>query len=93
MLCLSRQRRLRLFSSQNHATIYMFGGRAFMACIPCAHGITRGYLSKATSRVAPTSTIMLHVRLRFGLVLLEPSGLAVQNAEWQVGTLLSLSPW
>jgi hypothetical protein len=28
-----------------------------------------------------------------GLVLLEPSGLAVQNAEWQVGTLLSLSPW
>jgi hypothetical protein len=30
---------------------------------------------------------------RSGLVLLEPSGLAVQNAEWQVGTLLSLSPW
>jgi uncharacterized membrane protein SirB2 len=35
----------------------------------------------------------VQVLLMDGLVLLEPSGLAVQNAEWQVGTLLSLSPW
>jgi hypothetical protein len=30
---------------------------------------------------------------QYGLVLLEPSGLAVWNAAWQMGTLLSLSPW
>jgi hypothetical protein len=57
-------------------------------------GRQRLLLRMSTEQSPITRLLLNELRAHFGgLVLLEPSGLAVQNAEWQVGTLLSLSPW
>jgi hypothetical protein len=51
------------------------------------------FISRLTSVSSSIQAVLDPGTAVYGLVLLEPSGLAVQNAEWQVGTLLSLSPW
>jgi hypothetical protein len=70
---------------------------AIVARSPKTHqsGVNFGCLaSELANRRIPGLLKAYGICLRTGgLVLLEPSGLAVQNAEWQVGTLLSLSPW